>query len=93
MSFLSKLSELKKTKPKTVISPPQKANKQEEISLLPKNYVREEDPAVTRLKELRRQELLKNPELAKKKQKQVRKLLQVQKLQQVRKTKMVMITC
>lgn len=73
MSFLSKLSELKKTKPKTVISPPQKANKQEEISLLPKNYVREEDPAVTRLKELRRQELLKNPELAKKKQKQVRK--------------------
>ncbi|KAL3233553.1 Protein SPT2 [Nakaseomyces bracarensis] len=67
MSFLSKLSQLKKTAPKTVISKDEEKMKPTDISLLPENYVREEDPAVRRLKELRRQEILKNPELAKKK--------------------------
>lgn len=69
MSFLSKLSQLKKTAPKTSISKDEPKLDPTNISLLPENYVREEDPAVKRLKELRRQELLKNPELAKKKKK------------------------
>lgn len=69
MSFLSKISNLRKSIP---VAPP-KANSpspQPETyqapSLLPKNYTREEDPAVKRLKEKRQQELLKKGELSKK---------------------------
>lgn len=69
MSFLSKLSTLRKSshinevKQQTDNS---KQNKKQEYTLLPQSYVREEDPAVKRLKELRRQELLKKGELSKK---------------------------
>lgn len=70
MSFLSKLSALKKTTPVNnaplVINKP-KSNSDEPESLLPKRYVRDEDPAVKRLKELRRKEQMKNGELLKKK--------------------------
>ncbi|CAR26511.1 hypothetical protein ZYGR_0H03240 [Zygosaccharomyces rouxii] len=69
MSFLSKISNLRKSIP---VAPP-KANtpsSQPETyqapSLLPKSYTREEDPAVRRLKEKRQQELLKKGELSKK---------------------------
>lgn len=44
-----------------------KNNTDEIESLLPKRYVRDEDPAVKRLKELRRKEQMKNGELSKKK--------------------------
>lgn len=69
MSFLSKLSSLRKSPTAIPVTP--KSNtahevKEKEPSLLPKNYVREEDPAVKRLKELRRQELLKRGELSQK---------------------------
>ncbi|CCD24264.1 Spt2p NDAI_0C06050 [Naumovozyma dairenensis CBS 421] len=74
MSFLSKLSALKKsTPPGTSPSSKKEALPQntlaEHISLLPQNYTRDDDPAVRRLKELRRQERLKNGELEKKKPK------------------------
>ncbi|GCE98767.1 hypothetical protein ZYGM_004001 [Zygosaccharomyces mellis] len=69
MSFLSKISNLRKSIP---VAPP-KANpssSQPETyqapSLLPKTYTREEDPAVKRLKEKRQQELLRKGELSKK---------------------------
>lgn len=68
MSFLSKISSLRKSIPTAAPLRGQEKDKKvqnEEHSLLPKNYVREEDPAVRRLKELRRQELLKNGELSK----------------------------
>lgn len=69
MSFLSKISNLRKATP--VVPPKQepvsdKKSNEEEYTILPRNYVREEDPAVRRLKELRRQELLKSGELSKK---------------------------
>ncbi|KOH00109.1 Spt2p [Saccharomyces eubayanus] len=68
MSFLSKLSQIRKS---TTGSTPKVQNvlpkkNDEDYSLLPKNYIRDEDPAVNRLKELRRQELLKNAALVKK---------------------------
>ena len=69
MSFLSKLSELKKTSP-TQHSRPinnNKTNDDKISSLLPKNYIRDEDPAVSRLKELRRQERIKNQKYIEKK--------------------------
>lgn len=77
MSFLSKLSQLKKTNPttnsrKTIQSTPVN----NEPSYVPEKYVREADPAVQRLKELRRKELekkaLENP---KKHQKATKKSL------------------
>lgn len=68
MSFLSKLSKIRKstTASKVTIQDPSPKKIDRERSLLPKNYIRDEDPAVKRLKELRRQELLKNGALAKK---------------------------
>lgn len=69
MSFLSKLSALKKSTPvkhTLVITDKEKTPSQEIESLLPANYVRDEDPAVRRLKELRRKERIKNGELLKK---------------------------
>lgn len=69
MSFLSKISNLRKSIP---VAPPKAnpSNSQPETyqapSLLPKTYTREEDPAVKRLKEKRQQELLKKGELSKK---------------------------
>ena len=68
MSFLSKLSQIRKstTASKARVQDPLPKKNDEEYSLLPKNYIRDEDPAVKRLKELRRQELLKNGALAKK---------------------------
>lgn len=46
---------------------PRKKSIEEDIpSLLPTNYIRDEDPAVRRLKELRRKEQIKNGEFAKK---------------------------
>ncbi|QLQ82057.1 hypothetical protein HG537_0G03120 [Torulaspora globosa] len=69
MSFLSKISNLRKSLPATATkNEPGIGQKVEndEYSILPKNYIREEDPAVKRLKELRRQELLKSGELSKK---------------------------
>lgn len=69
MSFLSKLSNLRKAAPFVPSKEaPNNAKKtqEEQFTILPQNYVREEDPAVRRLKELRRQELLKNGELSKK---------------------------
>lgn len=68
MSFLSKLSQIRKstTASKAQVQDPLPKKNDEEYSLLPKNYIRDEDPAVKRLKELRRQELLKNGALAKK---------------------------
>lgn len=69
MSFLSRLSTLRKSshvnegKQQTKSSKPAE---HQEYTLLPQSYVREEDPAVKRLKELRRQELLKKGELSKK---------------------------
>ncbi|CAL9732859.1 protein Spt2p [Monosporozyma unispora] len=70
MSFLSKLSELKKSAPvrSAPLLPNKSNNNTDNIeSLLPKQYVRDEDPAVKRLKELRRKEQIKNGELLKKK--------------------------
>ncbi|EJS43950.1 spt2p [Saccharomyces arboricola H-6] len=68
MSFLSKLSQIRKTTnvSKAKVQNPLPKKKDEDYTLLPKNYIRDEDPAVKRLKELRRQELLKNGALAKK---------------------------
>lgn len=69
MSFLSKLSALKKNTPvkHTPVIPDKESNPVQEVeSLLPANYVRDEDPAVKRLKELRRKERIKNGELLKK---------------------------
>lgn len=69
MSFLSKISNLRKSLPATATkkeAETQKKLENDEYSILPKNYIREEDPAVRRLKELRRQELLKSGELSKK---------------------------
>lgn len=69
MSFLSKLSALKKNTPvkyASLIPDKEKTLSQEIESLLPENYVRDEDPAVKRLKELRRKEQIKNGELLKK---------------------------
>lgn len=69
MSFLSKLSALKKSTPvkyASLIPDKEKTLSQEIESLLPENYVRDEDPAVKRLKELRRKEQIKNGELLKK---------------------------
>lgn len=69
MSFLSKLSALKKNTPvkyASLIPDKEKTLPQEIESLLPENYVRDEDPAVKRLKELRRKEQIKNGELLKK---------------------------
>ena len=69
MSFLSKLSQLKKSTNKNSIERKGLVGKKirdETNTLLPKSYVREEDPAVRRLKEKRRQEMLNNGELAKK---------------------------
>lgn len=71
MSFLAKLSQLRKkpaTKPgeKTMDKSPKPVSGvildplRSESSLLPQKYVREEDPAIRRLKELRRKEQLKN---------------------------------
>ncbi|CUS22569.1 LAQU0S06e01024g1_1 [Lachancea quebecensis] len=71
MSFLAKLSQLRK-KPATKVGEKttDKSSKpasniisdslKSESSLLPQKYVREEDPAIRRLKELRRKEQLKN---------------------------------
>ncbi|SCW04292.1 LAFE_0H10308g1_1 [Lachancea fermentati] len=67
MSFLAKLSQLKKPVTERNTKKVEKNISNElsvdplrsESNLLPKNYVREEDPAVRRLKELRRQEQLK----------------------------------
>ncbi|QLL34936.1 hypothetical protein HG536_0H03110 [Torulaspora globosa] len=69
MSFLSKISNLRKSLPATAPKEKPKTDRKvenDEYSILPKNYIREEDPAVKRLKELRRQELLKSGELSKK---------------------------
>ncbi|CCF56544.1 hypothetical protein KAFR_0B02460 [Kazachstania africana CBS 2517] len=69
MSFLSKLSELRKTTPparKLTPTATASKNKSEEFTLLPKNYVRDEDPAVRRLKELRRKEQAINNVISKK---------------------------
>ena len=57
MSFLSKLSKLKKSGPG--YQPPATAHT-EDKPLLPRNYIRDEDPAVRRLKEKRRLEQLKS---------------------------------
>lgn len=72
MSFLSKLSTLRKTTPEAprrVNIPKPEPDDPTKISLLPKNYIRDEDPAIKRLKELRRKEQLKNGELNKDKPK------------------------
>ncbi|EDO17086.1 hypothetical protein Kpol_1025p5 [Vanderwaltozyma polyspora DSM 70294] len=66
MSFLSKLSQLKKTPPANDINKKVLATengKKDERSLLPNNYVREDDPAIARLKQKRRQELIKSGKL------------------------------
>lgn len=69
MSFLSKISNLRKSIP---VAPPKanpassQSSTYQEPSLLPKRYTREEDPAVKRLKEKRQHELLKKGELSKK---------------------------
>ncbi|CCK71234.1 Spt2p KNAG_0G01760 [Huiozyma naganishii CBS 8797] len=66
MSFLSKLSEWKKAKPVAVsgklsgTATPSSSEPHSDVSYLPDNYVRDEDPAVRRLKELRRKERLKS---------------------------------
>lgn len=49
------------------MNPSSQTTGQNDSSLLPSNYVRDEDPAVKRLKELRRKEQIKNGELLKKK--------------------------
>lgn len=72
MSFLSKLSNLRKTSPQTsnrINVEESKPDDPTKISLLPKNYIRDEDPAIKRLKELRRKEQLKNGDLNKNKPK------------------------
>ncbi|AQZ12874.1 SPT2 (YER161C) [Zygosaccharomyces parabailii] len=70
MSFLSKISSIRKSIPVAQTKPKTETTKQKELyqapTLLPKNYTREEDPAVRRLKERRQQELLKRGELSKK---------------------------
>lgn len=69
MSFLSKISNIRKSIPATTAKNGRETDKKvktDDYSILPKNYVRDEDPAVRRLKELRRQELLKKGELSKK---------------------------
>ena len=58
MSFLSKLSQLKSVPTVSSESKPKQKVVNDEVSLLPKHYVRDEDPAVRRLKELRRKEIL-----------------------------------
>lgn len=85
MSFLSKLSQLKKVNHPTLPLSDQASQKSNNgqsvgsakqsdlISLLPKNYAREEDPAVKRLKELRRKEMLKRGETTVKPPKRSRK--------------------
>lgn len=86
MSFLEKLSKLKKTTiPSTTKNNNESAKKnvnkaakdvlESESSLLPKSYTREEDPAVKRLKELRRKEQLKKGTLQTKKPSVSRKRL------------------
>ncbi|SMN21680.1 similar to Saccharomyces cerevisiae YER161C SPT2 Protein involved in negative regulation of transcription [Maudiozyma saulgeensis] len=65
MSFLSKLSKLKRNSPSYHADNSSNINKKNEIeeepsSLLPTNYIRDEDPAVRRLKEIRNKERLKN---------------------------------
>ncbi|SCU85804.1 LANO_0C05468g1_1 [Lachancea nothofagi CBS 11611] len=71
MSFLAKLSQLKKLAPRVEEKSRKKDVGKEDKSkiidplkiegpLFPKHYVREEDPAIKRLKELRRKEQLKN---------------------------------
>lgn len=69
MSFLSKLSSIRKSIPAQP-KPNAKPSTQQELykapALLPKNYTRAEDPAVRRLKERRQQELLRKGELSKK---------------------------
>ncbi|CCH61910.1 hypothetical protein TBLA_0F03750 [Henningerozyma blattae CBS 6284] len=60
MSFLSKLSKLKKSSSSAQSRKGLVKTNEPEESLLPKSYVREEDDAVKRLKELRKKELLKN---------------------------------
>lgn len=67
MSFLSKLSELKKTIPTEHTKVINNKPADKVTSLLPKNYIRDEDPAVSRLKELRRQERIKNQKYVEKK--------------------------
>ena len=58
MSFLSKLSQLKSVPTVSTENKPKLKAVNDEVSLLPKHYVRDEDPAVRRLKELRRKETL-----------------------------------
>mgnify|MGYP003362575665 CR=1 FL=1 len=69
MSFLSKLSKLKRDtseingKPSHIAHTQKNKNshiEDETSSLLPKNYIRDEDPAVRRLKEIRNKERLKS---------------------------------
>lgn len=67
MSFLSKLSELKKSIPSEPAKVTSNKSNDKVTSLLPKNYIRDEDPAVNRLKELRRQERIKNQKYIEKK--------------------------
>ncbi|SCV04265.1 LAMI_0H14730g1_1 [Lachancea mirantina] len=74
MSFLAKLSQLKKNAVKPTSSGVSKENNRPKTddyvrdnnSRLPANYVREEDPAVRRLKEIRRKEQIKKGEILKK---------------------------
>lgn len=69
MGFLDKLSELRKATPvnkNPVIKPQPNKEQNSDVSLLPKNYIRDEDPAVRRLKEKRRLERIKNGELLEK---------------------------
>ncbi|QLG71238.1 hypothetical protein HG535_0B02770 [Zygotorulaspora mrakii] len=75
MSFLSKLASLRKSAPAAPIIPNNintKKDETKEHSLLPQNYIREADPAVQRLKELRRKELLQKGELTTKKKRDSR---------------------
>lgn len=72
MSFLAKFSQLRKKpaagndargseqKRQSKLNESQEDPLRDESSLLPQKYVREEDPAIRRLKELRRKEQLKN---------------------------------
>lgn len=71
MSFLSKLSKLKKTG--SSYQAPAPIETSSETPLLPSNYIRDEDPAVRRLKELRRKEQIKNGVNNNKKPKKIRK--------------------
>ncbi|AET41068.1 Spt2p Ecym_7222 [Eremothecium cymbalariae DBVPG len=70
MSFLAKLSKLKKTASATTKSEQSTNSKDksnlllnDDSTLLPKHYIREEDPAIRRLKEKRRQDQIKRGSL------------------------------